>query len=137
MAEIGGGGYRYDGADAARPQQWKCPNCRALNVGKIEDGCSACGTGTAAEREAAIAKRTTLAITVERLVEEIVGRATPLSVAMVEARGLTEKARATVATALAFYAEHGEPTLAELPRAVVLAWGRRIAEAVAEVTDVR
>ena len=38
-------------ADRQRPYHFKCLECGADNVGKIEDGCQVCGTGRAGEQK--------------------------------------------------------------------------------------
>jgi hypothetical protein len=46
MAEFGGRHYRGPGLRPTKGQgSWHCPNCGAENMGRIEDGCTACPAG--------------------------------------------------------------------------------------------
>lgn len=108
---------------------WYCPGCGNEQGGDPALGCTSCGNGSA-QQAAAAQVQPTLTIDPERLHSAIV--APPyhghpeLGQPAQRLFQLTEQALWTVATALAHYADHGQPTTAELPRVLIKAWAEQL-----------
>jgi len=129
------GDRHYSGPETAtRVIPWQCNACGNKNVSRFEDGCPGCGAGTPAQ---AARVQPTREVGLERLREEIVSGAVGEVTAdyFLFLAPLTPRARVSVAAALAHYAEQGSPTNDELPRAVSLAWARRLLAAALETLD--
>lgn len=114
---------------------WVCRACGAEHFTPMEQGCPACGAAT--PKQAEEARKPKVTIPRDRVIREVV---TPdwtsevndptLAGIVVELPMMTEKARITVAIALAHYADHGDPNNDQLPRAVIQAWARLIADSI-------
>lgn len=120
--EISKGAYvpGKDGRGIGQAPGWKCPQCAAMNVGQVADGCVSCGAGTEAQREL-VAHRKVREVSDEEFEREVG-----------TAPNFTSKAVATVAQALAHYSEHGVPGTGLLSPAVMVKWARRLMEGLGE-----
>lgn len=116
---------------------WKCRACGTEHLTPLEQGCPSCGAGTPEQAEQArrrgpqfvIPKDRILAETIDSFwAAEIGGYFTQDEIAVLKM--LSEKARITVAVALAHYADHGDPNNEQLPRAIITAWARLISDSI-------
>lgn len=126
-------GRHFQGRGLGSPGLWKCRSCGTENGTPMEKGCPSCGTGTPEQAEQA-KRAPKFVISGERVIKETVNEAyttepsdpSPMHTCVLPM--LTEKARITVAVALAHFADHGDPNNDQLPRAVIHAWARVIAD---------
>lgn len=121
-----GGPRWYRGSEAKKGgYKWTCPACGVDQVSPLEQGCPSCGAGTPAQAEQARAAGGAGRITHDQLLTAVVAAETQAAVAgdyFLRLEGLTPKARLSIMAALAHYADHGDLSLEELPRQVLLAW---------------
>lgn len=67
---IVGGPRHYTGPTLGAVGVWKCPSCGAENSGAIDDGCTACGSGSAKARHVGVPPSRTAATKPTHLLEE-------------------------------------------------------------------
>lgn len=127
-------GRHYRGAPDREMQAgaWKCPSCGQSNTTPLEDGCPGCLAGTQEEVERARAVKLEKPLSVEDLAKFIVEGVVANNVDrdIVLLKELKERARLTLARALAHYGETGAPTPSELTRMQCLGWGRALADTI-------
>lgn len=134
MGQVGGPRH-YGGAKPRELTEaaWECKACGTTHLTPMANGCPSCGNGTAQQAEAARRAPKGHGISDERLLKEVVAPRAGENSDLLETAvclGLTGKARITLAVALAHYADHGQPSIEELPRGVILAWGQKIASTI-------